>query len=240
MLKPADGLFATYAVGGYSPAIARWAAERGLTPNTVTAMSLGSALLAAVWFAGGTRGGMVAGGLLLYLAFVLDCVDGQLARLTRSETPLGAWLDAISDRIKEYAAYFGLAVGSTTAAAGSLVHSGNVWGLATAAMVLQAIRHLIGFSFLERGGGTGAPPTEAAPDPYSGTGGDGRDRALYWARKAIVLPIGERFALISVTAAVTNARVTFLALLAWGGVAAAYGLAVRMNQALRAPKAAAP
>ena len=36
------------------------------------------------------------------------------------------------------------------------------------------------------------------------------------------LPIGERFALISLTAAIATPRVTFVALLVWGGVAAVY------------------
>jgi hypothetical protein len=50
----------------------------------------------------------------------------------------------------------------------------------------------------------------------------------YWMKKAVVLPIGERMALISVTAALFDARVTFLALLAWGGLALVYTAAGRM------------
>jgi hypothetical protein len=55
-----------------------------------------------------------------------------------------------------------------------------------------------------------------------------RGRVAHWAKKMIVLPIGERFALIALTAALADARVTFLALLAWGALAAAYTLAGRM------------
>ncbi|MDP8908710.1 MAG: DUF5941 domain-containing protein [Chloroflexota bacterium] len=36
------------------------------------------------------------------------------------------------------------------------------------------------------------------------------------------LPIGERFALIALTSAFFTPRVTFIALLAWGSVAASY------------------
>jgi hypothetical protein len=53
-----------------------------------------------------------------------------------------------------------------------------------------------------------------------------------WLKKIIVLPIGERMALIAVTAAFFNARVTFIALLTWGGVAALYTLAGRVGRSL--------
>jgi hypothetical protein len=43
-----------------------------------------------------------------------------------------------------------------------------------------------------------------------------------WAKRIIVLPIGERFALISLTAAIWGPRATFISLLAWGAVAATY------------------
>jgi len=44
------------------------------------------------------------------------------------------------------------------------------------------------------------------------------------------LPIGERFAVICVTAAVWTPRVTFLVLLAWGGLAVLYGNAGRVRR----------
>ncbi len=46
--------------------------------------------------------------VLLYLGFVLDCVDGQLARYTRHFSAWGGWLDTMADRAKEYVVYAGL------------------------------------------------------------------------------------------------------------------------------------
>ena len=46
-------------------------------------------------------------------------------------------------------------------------------------------------------------------------------RARVWVKKIIGFPIGERFAAISLTAALFDARVTFIVMLAWGGFAAA-------------------
>lgn len=264
-VKSDDGFFTTYAVSTYSRFIARWAARRGLTPDLVTSISMGVAVLAALWFAAGTRTGMVVGAVLFYFAFVFDCVDGQLARYTRRFSTFGAWLDATFDRAKEYVVYAGLAIGSTVAPAGSPVHGGDVWGLAVAALVLQTCRHMVDFSYgaANRGRapevlpvlpltmpgdvpgdmpgdddvtGAGARSGPAGPARAEGLAARLSSRtqhgALRWAKKIIVLPIGERFALISITAALGNARVTFIALLAWGSLAAAYTLTGRALRSL--------
>jgi hypothetical protein len=258
-VKSDDGFFTTYAVSSYSWLITRWAARRGLTPNMVTSISMGIAVVAAIWFAAGTRIGMIVGALLLYAAFVLDCVDGQLARYTRQFSTLGAWLDATFDRAKEYVAYAGLAVGSTAAAVGGAVHGGNVWRLAVGAMAVQTCRHMVDFAFgaaRRRPGGAAALPVLPLSTPDDGAldpppdvqqrgrgGGPGRFAValsnrteqvpgLRWAKKIVILPIGERFALISLSAALFNAKVTFILLLGWGLLATAYTLAGRVLRSI--------
>ena len=84
---------------------------------------------AAALFAFGGRPALVAGGVLLYLGFVLDCVDGQLARYTRHFSVFGGWLDTIADRAKEYLVYAG-SRGRARARAGL----GDAWSLAIAAI----------------------------------------------------------------------------------------------------------
>ena len=49
----------------------------------------------------------------------------------------------------------------------------------------------------------------------------------------ITFPIGERFAVISITAALFTPRVTFIALLVWGAIGVAYAQAGRVLRALR-------
>ncbi|GAA3140273.1 CDP-alcohol phosphatidyltransferase family protein [Nonomuraea salmonea] len=88
-VKGADGFFTTYFVSTYSRYIARWAARRGLTPNQVTLISIALGVAAAACFATGDRPWMVAGGVLIYFAFVFDCVDGQVARYARKFGVLG-------------------------------------------------------------------------------------------------------------------------------------------------------
>jgi hypothetical protein len=58
--------------------------------------------------------------------------------------------------------------------------------------------------------------------------------AVFWIKKMIAFPIGERFAAISITAALFTPRTTFIVLLAWGGVAAVYTLAGRVLRSIAA------
>ncbi|MFC0866333.1 CDP-alcohol phosphatidyltransferase family protein [Sphaerimonospora cavernae] len=73
-----------------------------ITPNQITwgafLLGLGSAgcFLTAdpIWLA--------AGAVLYHLSFVLDCMDGKIARLKGTGTVLGGWLDYVFDRIRVF------------------------------------------------------------------------------------------------------------------------------------------
>lgn len=214
-VKADDGFFTTFFVSSYSPHVVRFAARRALTPNQVTVASMAVGVLAAAGFATGERWGLIAGAVALQLAFLLDCVDGQLARYTRQFSPIGAWLDAVFDRTKEYLVYAGLAIGAA--------RTGDpVWLLAGAAMGLQVARHAMDFSFSGRHDAQGDTSGLLAIARRHDTG------ALSWVKKMLVFPIGERFAAISITAAIWSAHTTFVVLLVWGGVAGLYGFAGRL------------
>lgn len=247
-VKRNDGFFTTYCVSSWSRHLVRLAARLSLTPNAVTGLSVALAGIAAIWFSAGDRTAQLIGAVALYLSFVLDCVDGQLARYTRRFSPLGAWLDATSDRVKEYVVYVGLAIGYAAGSGGGPMGPNGIWALVIAAMILQSIRHMVDFSY-------GAALTDAAG---IGTAWASRRRPLsvaqdavrtenavvemsrkldrgvvtHWLKKVFVLPIGERMALIAITAALFNARVTFLALLAWGGLALVYTVTGRIARSL--------
>ncbi|MGV9641783.1 DUF5941 domain-containing protein [Streptomyces sp. NPDC004822] len=220
-VKARDGFFTTFCISPYSRYLARWCARRGLTPNQVTTASLITALIAAGCAATGTRGGFVAAGLLLIFSFVLDCTDGQLARYSLQYSTLGAWLDATFDRAKEYAYYAGLALGAARG-------GDDVWALALGAMVLQTCRHVVDFSFNEANHDATAntSPTAALSDKLDSVGW------TVWVRRMIVLPIGERWAMIAVLTALTTPRITFYALLIGCAFAATYTTAGRVLRSL--------
>ncbi|MFE9062517.1 DUF5941 domain-containing protein [Streptomyces violaceusniger] len=222
-VKARDGFFTTYCISPYSRYIARWCARRGLTPNQVTTASLLTALIAAACAATGTRPGFVSAGVLLIASFVLDCTDGQLARYSLQYSTLGAWLDATFDRAKEYAYYAGLALGAARAGGGD-----DVWALALGAMVLQTCRHVVDFAFNEANHDATAntSPTAALSGRLDSVGW------TVWVRRMIVLPIGERWAMIAVLTAVTTPRITFYVLLVGCALAACYTTAGRVLRSL--------
>ncbi|MET8009822.1 DUF5941 domain-containing protein [Streptomyces sp. NPDC005271] len=222
-VKSRDGFFTTFCVSPYSRYIARWCARRGLTPNQVTTASLLTAIVAAACAATGTRPGFISAGVLLIASFVLDCTDGQLARYSLQYSTLGAWLDATFDRAKEYAYYAGLALGAARAGGGD-----DVWALALGAMVLQTCRHVVDFSFNEASHDATAntSPTAALSDRLDSVGW------TVWLRRMIVLPIGERWAMIAVLTALTTPRITFYVLLIGCALAACYTTAGRVLRSL--------
>lgn len=220
-VKARDGFFTTFCISPYSRYIARWCARRGLTPNQVTTASLLTAVVAAGCAATGSRGGFIAAGLLLIFSFVLDCTDGQLARYSLQYSTMGAWLDATFDRAKEYAYYAGLALGAARG-------GDDVWALALGAMVLQTCRHVVDFSFNEANhDATGnTSPTAALSDRLDSVGW------TVWVRRMIVLPIGERWAMIALLTACTTPRIVFYALLVGCALAACYTTAGRVLRSL--------
>ena len=281
-VKGSDGFFTTFFVSTWSRYVARWAARAGLTPNQVTVIALCIGLAAATAFATGERAGYIVGAVLIYLSFVADCVDGQLARYTRSFSKFGAWLDSVFDRAKEYVAFAGLAIGAS---------SPEVWVLAAATLTLQTLRHSFDFSYgaTDRQNIADTPqpeiaqsPDEAAaatrmkarntldaklgalesrPPPEFGedemepeeNGDDPRETSppgtrrplsrrilgfwrafdrripgVIWIKKMAAFPIGERFAVIALTAALATPRTTFIVLLSWGSFALLYTSTGRM------------
>jgi phosphatidylglycerophosphate synthase len=231
-VKEHDDFFTTYAVSSWSPLVTKLAARLRLTPSGVTALSVLLAIGAGLAFWQASRPAMLVGAVLLYLGFVLDCVDGQLARYTRSFGPFGGWLDTMADRAKEYAAYAGLAAGADR------IGLPGAWQLGIAAMLLQTVRHMTDAWY-------GALHDEAARRPASaGAGIGGRLTAAsnrvqgdtgspaYWLKRIVVFPIGERWALIGVLAIVGNGRVALIGVLAWGVFAAAYTLGLRSLRSL--------
>ncbi|MFF3863193.1 DUF5941 domain-containing protein [Streptomyces sp. NPDC002209] len=220
-VKSRDGFFTTFFISPYSRYIARWCARRGLTPNQVTTASLITALIAAGCAATGERGGYIAAGVLLLVSFVLDCTDGQLARYSLQYSTMGAWLDATFDRAKEYSFYAGLALGAAR-------NGDDVWALALGAMILMTCRHVVDFSFNEANHDATAntSPTAALSDKLDSVGW------TVWIRRMIILPIGERWAMIAVLTAATSPRIVFYALLIGCAFGALYTTAGRVLRSL--------
>lgn len=235
-----DGFYSTFVVRRLSKPLTRLALRLGMSPNAVTLISFAIGLGAAASFAVGSRWALVLGAVLLQLSLIVDCVDGEVARATRRFSALGAWLDASTDRVKEYLAYAGLAIGAS-AALGI-----DIWPLAVAMVVLQTTRHMTDYDFsrVQRAREARVEPRPIT-DPDDGAARAGgvagamelsaranRRDAVRWAKRALHMPIGERWLVISLAAALLGAQWALGLLLTLGLVALAYVIAGRTLRTL--------
>ena len=73
---------------------------RWVTPNRLTISAFALGVAAAVCFWQQTWGWLIAGAVLFHLSFVIDCMDGKVARLNGTGSVFGAWLDYVFDRLR--------------------------------------------------------------------------------------------------------------------------------------------
>jgi phosphatidylglycerophosphate synthase len=147
---------------------------RWVTPNLLTGLATLLGLGSAACFLAQDRWWLVGGAVLFHLSFVLDCMDGKIARLNGTGSMFGAWFDFVFDRLRAFMcalALFG----------GQYARTGNVAYLWTLILVTfldlfryvnshqmasarEAMREELG----EVGGPVRAAPAPAAPAPPQG------------------------------------------------------------------------
>ena len=123
--KPRDILWNRFVARPLAAVLIVPLARTRVTPNQVTFATLvvflaGAAMLAAC----PAHGALLASVVILELSYVLDCVDGQLARLKGTSSPVGAHLDFLMDEIKAFVLVAAVAIrlwrGATLARLASL------------------------------------------------------------------------------------------------------------------------
>jgi Family of unknown function (DUF5941) len=230
-----DGAVARWLVDPVARKVARWAAGRQLAPAALLSISLGLALLAAVWFSEpATRAQVLAVGALL-VSFTAARAAVQLTGAGQPRAAVG-WLAAAAGLLAEFAVLAALAVSSGQASQNGLdgIFGGSlrgtfvatwagggqvgVWRLAVAVMLLLGARRLAEACYE----GVARAAGKILPRP---------PRRL--AGQVITLPAGERVVVIAVTAVCFGPRLTFLVLLAWGAAAAGYVLASQIAGAAK-------
>lgn len=82
-----------------------------ITPNCITTSSLFLCIIACAFISTGLTSFLIFGGVLLQFVFILDCLDGQLARYRNQSSNFGAWYDRVTDRVKDFMIYFSIAFG---------------------------------------------------------------------------------------------------------------------------------
>ena len=118
------------------------AKRRWATPDEVTIVSLVLGLLTGLFFAVGETWALMTGAFIYYFSFVLDCVDGKLARLLGTSSSRGHALDAMSDSARRTSAAIGIITYLVYRAEGTQAHE----------VVLAAAFGLLGAYFIEISG----------------------------------------------------------------------------------------
>ena len=139
--KPHDILWNRFVARPLAAALLVPLARTRVTPNQVTLATLvvfvaGAAMLAVC----PARGALIGAVAILELSYVLDCVDGQLARWKGTSSPVGAHLDFLMDEIKAFILVAAVAIrlwrGATTAHADRWLLEGLL-GLAAVATAIS-------------------------------------------------------------------------------------------------------
>ncbi|MET7544401.1 CDP-alcohol phosphatidyltransferase family protein [Streptomyces sp. NBC_01724] len=136
--KKRDAWWTVLLVDPVATPLVRFVARRTrITPNQITWGALILGLVAAACFVKGDWYWLIAGALLYHLSFILDCMDGKVARLTGQGSVFGAWLDYIFDRIRVMACAVALMAGQYYRT-GEMIY---VW-LAAVVVFLDGLRYI--------------------------------------------------------------------------------------------------
>ena len=100
-IKNKDGLFVKYFARSYSHRLVNYFAKKNISPNGVTligAVFMSLSILSLIYFFyKGNFIFLLIASIFSYVQFVLDCVDGDLARQTNNSSKTGQFLDTFFD-----------------------------------------------------------------------------------------------------------------------------------------------
>ncbi len=228
-----DGFYSVFFLRKLSKPLTAISVRLGLSPNIITFISFLIGFYSAYLFTLGSKSGLILGALFFQLSLIVDCVDGEVARYTRKFSAFGKWLDASTDRVKEYLVLGALAYGAAK-------NGGEYWIWTIALMTLQTFRHLSDYTFSEiarvRESNIHIVALKKVEDGYLAPEWQGQSRLKYWVKKIINFPIGERWLTISATAAIGGAKLVFPSMVFFALVSLVYAWLTRIRRTIRWPK----
>jgi phosphatidylglycerophosphate synthase len=140
-----DGVVAYYVMRPLSRLIVRGLVNTRVTPNQVTVVALVCGVLGGLLTGFGGHAFTAVGALLAWAGAVIDCVDGEIARLRLEGSRLGQWLDTLADDLTTLALVGGLGVGLYRDGAGPLwlqigLGAGLMWAITEAVVYVDMVR----------------------------------------------------------------------------------------------------
>jgi phosphatidylglycerophosphate synthase len=109
--KPNDIIWNRFVARPLAAVVVVPLARTGITPNQVTFLTLPVFLAGAVMLALlPSWGALIGAAAIIEFSYVLDCADGQLARLKGTSSPVGAHLDFLMDELKAFTLIAAIAI----------------------------------------------------------------------------------------------------------------------------------
>jgi len=111
MKKERENFVAKITYRPISEPIAMLLSKTNITPNQVSFMSVVSSIVAGIFFSLGEWLYLVIGYIFLQLTYLLDHVDGNLARYTGRSDEFGKWVDEITNKPCKFFLVLGVSIG---------------------------------------------------------------------------------------------------------------------------------
>src|SRR5215207_2156843 len=140
MNKPVDSWWTVIAIDPIAARLVPLLSRiRAVTPTRLTLTAFALGLASAATFAAGE---LALGAILFEVRFLLDCLDGKLARYRGTSSPAGAFVDVACDMLVVSLCYSALAASLVDDAGGAQVWLIAGIPLVTASSWLQLYRDL--------------------------------------------------------------------------------------------------
>ncbi len=109
-----------------------------ITPNQVSIAAMLFGIVSGIFYSFSTYEFFIIAALCFFICNMLDCVDGQLARLKKNGTKIGRIVDGFIDYISSFSIFFGIAL-ALSILTGDIIYS---WLLTLAAGISKAFQNM--------------------------------------------------------------------------------------------------
>ncbi len=134
-----DGVIAFYIMRPLARIFTRALLNTPVSPNQATMAALACGVGAALCAIGGGATLAIWAGALYWFGGVLDCIDGELARMRMQSSKIGEWLDSMVDEFSTIALITGLGIGLSREGAGDHWLYLGIGGAAIAVLALAPL-----------------------------------------------------------------------------------------------------